>query len=79
MGATGKLCVSTHDAVIKECVAPMSTNTFAESLRQRTYLVPLLGSSKLRRALGGSPFQTGYEVVHGCWLLAEVYSVLQGH
>jgi hypothetical protein len=30
MGATGILCVSTHDAVIKECVAPVSNKTFAE-------------------------------------------------
>ena len=29
-GATGILCVSTHDAVIKECVALVSNNTFAE-------------------------------------------------
>jgi hypothetical protein len=29
MGATGMLCVSTHDAVTKECVAPVSSNTFA--------------------------------------------------
>jgi hypothetical protein len=30
MGATGILCVSTHDAVIKECVALVSNKTFAE-------------------------------------------------
>jgi hypothetical protein len=30
MGATSMLCVSTHDAVTKECVAPVSNNTFAE-------------------------------------------------
>jgi hypothetical protein len=30
MGATGMLCVSTHDAVTKECVALVSNNTFAE-------------------------------------------------
>jgi hypothetical protein len=30
MGATGILCDSTHDAVTKECVAPVSNNTFAE-------------------------------------------------
>jgi hypothetical protein len=30
MGATGMLCVSTHDAVTKECVAPVLNNTFAE-------------------------------------------------
>jgi hypothetical protein len=30
MGATGILCDSTHDAVTKEYVAPVSNNTFAE-------------------------------------------------
>jgi hypothetical protein len=30
MGATSMLCVSTHDAVTKECVAPVSNNTFVE-------------------------------------------------
>jgi hypothetical protein len=30
MGATSILCVSTHDAVTKECVALVSNNTFAE-------------------------------------------------
>jgi hypothetical protein len=30
IGATGILCDSTHDAVTKECVAPVLNNTFAE-------------------------------------------------
>jgi hypothetical protein len=30
MGATGILCDSTHDAVTKECIAPVSNNTFAK-------------------------------------------------
>jgi hypothetical protein len=30
MGTTGILCDSTHDAVTKECVAPVSNKTFAE-------------------------------------------------
>jgi hypothetical protein len=30
MGATGIWCDSTHDVVTKECVAPVSNNTFAE-------------------------------------------------
>jgi hypothetical protein len=30
MGATSILCDSTHDAVTKECVGPVSNNTFAE-------------------------------------------------
>jgi hypothetical protein len=28
MGATGILCVSTYDVVTKECVTPVSNNTF---------------------------------------------------
>jgi hypothetical protein len=30
MGATGMMCVSTHDVVTKECVALVSNNTFVE-------------------------------------------------
>jgi hypothetical protein len=30
MGATGVVCVSTDDVVTKECVAPVSNNTFVE-------------------------------------------------
>jgi hypothetical protein len=30
MGATGILCVSTHDAVTKECVALVSNKAFTE-------------------------------------------------
>jgi hypothetical protein len=48
-------------------------------MRLRTYLVPLLWSPKLCRPLGGSPFHTGYIVVHGSLLLAEMHSVLLWH
>jgi hypothetical protein len=48
-------------------------------IRLRTYLVPLLGSPELCRPTCGSSFSIGHEVVHGCLLLAEVHSVLQGH
>jgi hypothetical protein len=48
-------------------------------IRLRTYLVPLLGSPELYRPPGGSPFHTGHGAIHGCLLLAEVHSVLQGH
>jgi hypothetical protein len=46
-------------------------------IRLRTHLVPLLGSPRLCRPPGGSPFHTGHEVAHGCCLL--VHSVWQGH
>jgi hypothetical protein len=41
--------------------------------------VPLLGSLKLCRPLGGSPFHTEHAVVCSCLLLAEVHSVLMRH
>jgi hypothetical protein len=41
--------------------------------------VPLLGSPGLCRPPGGSPFRTRHEATHGCLLLAEVHSILQGH
>jgi hypothetical protein len=39
MVVTGRLCASTHDAVINECVAPVSNNTSAiwESTGKHTY------------------------------------------
>jgi hypothetical protein len=48
-------------------------------IRLRRYLVPLLGSPRLRQSPGGSPFLTGHVATHGCCLLVEVHSVLQGH
>jgi hypothetical protein len=63
----------------KKCVALVSNNTFADDIRLRTYLVPLLGSPELCWPPGGSPFHTRHGAVHGCWLLVEVHSVLQGH
>jgi hypothetical protein len=41
--------------------------------------VPLLWSPRLCQSLGGSPFRTGHEAAHGCCLLVEVHSFLQGH
>jgi hypothetical protein len=48
-------------------------------IRLRMYLVLLLGSPKLCRLPGGSPFHTEHTVVHGCSLLDEVHYVLLGH
>jgi hypothetical protein len=75
MGAIGILCDSTHDAVTKECVAPVSNKIFAEWYSMKTYLVPLLESPGLCRPPSGSPFHTGHEVAHVCCLLAAVHSV----
>jgi hypothetical protein len=72
MGAIGILCDSTHDAVTKECVAPVSNKTFAEWYS--TENVPN-ATPGLCRPLGGSPFHTGHEVAHGCCLLATLHSV----
>jgi hypothetical protein len=41
--------------------------------------VPLLGSPRLCRPPGGSPFRIGHEAAHGCCLLVAVHSVWQGH
>jgi hypothetical protein len=73
MGATGMLCVSTHDAVTKECVAPVSITYLQNEIRLRTYLVPLLGSPELCRPPGGSPFHIEHGVFHGSLLLTEVH------
>ena len=40
--------------------------------------MPRLGSPVLCRPPGGSPFRTGHEATHGCCLLVEMHSVLQG-
>jgi hypothetical protein len=52
---------------------------FHNDIRLRTYLVPLLGSLKQCRPLGGSPFHNKYGVGRGCLLLGEMHSVLLGH
>jgi hypothetical protein len=41
--------------------------------------VPLLGFLGLCRPPRGSPFRIGHEAAHGCCLLVEVHSLLQGH
>jgi hypothetical protein len=79
MGAIGILCVSIHDAVTKECVAPVSNNTFTEWDSTENVPSAILGYPRLCRPPGGSPFRTGHEATHGCCLLVEVHSVLHGH
>jgi hypothetical protein len=71
MGATSILCDSTHDAVIKEYVAPVSNNTFAEWYSTKN--VPS-ATPGLCRPPGDSPFRTGLEAAHGCYLLATLHS-----
>ena len=79
MGATGILCVSTYDTIIKELWLQYQTTHLQNEIRLRTYLVPLLGSPELFRPPGGSPFHIGHRVVRSCLLLAEMHSVLLGH
>jgi hypothetical protein len=74
MGATGILYDSTHDAVIKECVAPVSNKTFAEWYSTKNVPSPLLESPGLCRPPSGSPFHTGHEATHGCCLIAALHS-----
>jgi hypothetical protein len=79
MVVIGRLCVSTHDAVMKECVAPVSNNTSAiwESTGNIPTIMP--GSPELLQPPSGS-VSHGYSVAEsGCLLQAEAHSALLGH
>jgi hypothetical protein len=75
MGATGILCDSTHDAVIKNVLLQYQIRHLQNGTRLKTYLVPLLESLGLCRPPSGSPFHTRHEAAHGCCLLAALHSV----
>jgi hypothetical protein len=79
MGFTGILCDSTHDAVKKECVAPVSNNTFAEWYSTENVPNGTPGVSSTVSPPGGSPFHIGHEAAHGCCLLVAMHSAWQGH
>jgi hypothetical protein len=46
----------------------LRSSRLQNEIRLKTYLVSFLGSPKLCRSLGGSPFHTEYGVDHGCLL-----------
>jgi hypothetical protein len=79
MVVIGKLCASTHDAVINECVAPVSNNTSAIWNRLETYLLSCLVFSGLLQPPNGSVSHGCSVSGRGCLLLAETRSALLGH
>jgi hypothetical protein len=75
----GRLCASTHDAVMNECVAPVSNNTFV--IWESTGNIPTImsGSPELLQPPSGS-ISHDYSVAEsGCLLQAEAHSALLGH
>src|SRR5688572_14843251 len=79
MVVIGRLCASTHDAVMKECVAPVSNNTSAiwESTGNIPTIMPR--SPELFQPPSDS-VSLGYSVAEsGCLLQAETHSALLGH
>jgi hypothetical protein len=72
------LCASTQDVETKECVAPVSNNTFVEWDSKEIYLLPRPEHPGLLRPPSGSPFH-GCRPNHSCCLLVALHSVWQGH
>jgi hypothetical protein len=79
MVVIGRLCASTHDAVMKECVAPVSNNTSAiwESTGNVPSIMP--GSPELLQPPSGSVSHDYSAAKSGCLLQAETHSALLGH
>jgi hypothetical protein len=79
MVVIGRLCAFTHDAVMKECVAPVSNNTSAiwESTGNIPTIMP--GSPELLQPPSGSVFHDCSAAESGCLLQAETHSALLGH
>jgi hypothetical protein len=80
MVVIGRLCASTHDVVINECVATVSNNTSAiwESIGNIPTIMPDVGLDAVQPPNGS--------VSHGCsvsrrdcLLLAESHSASLGH
>jgi hypothetical protein len=79
MVVIGRLCAFTHNAVMKECVAPVSNNTSAIWESTGTYLLSCRGSPELLQLPSGSVSHDYSEVESGCLLQAETRSALLGH
>jgi hypothetical protein len=79
MVVIGRFCASTHDAAMKECVAPVSNNTSAIWSRLETYLLSCQGSPELLQPPSGSVSQDYSAAESGCLLQAETHSALLGH
>jgi hypothetical protein len=79
MGATGILCVSTHDVVTKNALLQYQITHLQNEVQLRMYLVPLLGSPRPCRSPGGSPFHTRHDATYDCCLLVVMHSAWRGH
>ena len=78
MVVIGRLCASTHDAVINECVAPVSITLLQYGSRLETYLLSCRGFLELLQLPNGS-VSHGYSVAESsCLLQAETHSALLG-
>jgi hypothetical protein len=79
MVVIGRLCASTHDAVIDECVAPVSNNTSA--IWESTGNIPTIMPGVSWTTLASKWFSLhGCSVSgRGCLLLAETHSASLGH
>jgi hypothetical protein len=79
MVVIGRLCASTHDAVMNECVAPVSNNTSA--IWESTGNIPTImsGSPKLLQPPSGSVSHDYSAAESGCLLQAETHSASLGH
>jgi hypothetical protein len=75
MVVIGRLCASTHDAVMKECVAPL----LQYGSRLGTYLLSCRGSPELLQPPSDSVLHDCNATESGCLLQAETHSALLGH
>jgi hypothetical protein len=74
-----RLCAYTHDAVINECVASVSNNTFSWWDSTRNVPTIMSGVSWLLWPLDGLASHGCSTSEHACLLLAEAHSSLMGH
>jgi hypothetical protein len=79
MVVIGRLCASSHDEIINECVAPVSNNT--STIWESTGNIPTVMSGFLELLQPPSDSVShGYSVAEsGCLLQAETHSALLGH
>jgi hypothetical protein len=79
MVVIGRLCASTHDAIINECVALVQITLLQDEIRLETYLLSRLVFPGLLQPPDGSVSHGCSASEHDCLLLAKVHSVSLGH
>jgi hypothetical protein len=79
MVVIGRLCASTHDAVINECVAPVSYNTSALWEWTGNIHTIMPGVPELLQPPSGLVSHDYSVAESGCLLQAETHSALLGH